>query len=54
MKNWKIWVLFDKDGNELARGRKKDVLNLEYVRYVYEHIYTDSIYRTNEPLVKKD
>lgn len=51
MKNWKIWVLVDKDGNELARGRKKDVLKVEYPRYVYMHIFTDTPYRTNEPLV---
>lgn len=50
MKNWKVWILTDKNGKELARGRKKDVLAVEYPRYVYEHIFTDNLYRTNELL----
>lgn len=52
MKNWKVWILTDKNGKELARGRKKDVLAVEYPRYVYAHIFTDNLYRTNEPLYK--
>lgn len=52
MKNWKVWILTDKDGNELARGRKKDVVNVMYPRYVYSHIFTDKLYRTNELLEK--
>lgn len=52
MKNWKVWVLTDKDGKELARGRKKDVVNVAYRRYVYGHIFTDNLYRTNELLNK--
>ena len=52
MKNWKVWVLYDKDGKELARGRKKDV-NVCYSRYVYQHIFTDELYRTKELLKEK-
>ena len=52
MKNWKVWVLVDKNGNEVARGRKKDVTNALYQRYVYEHIFTDALYKTNELLYK--
>lgn len=52
-KNWKVWILRDKDGKELARGRKKDVLDVLYPRYVYGHIFTDKLYRTNEPLYKE-
>ena len=52
MKNWKVWILTDKDGNELARGRKKDVIKVMYPRYVYSHIFTDKLYRTNELLEK--
>lgn len=54
MKNWKVWVLTDKDGKELARGRKKDVLDVAYTRYVYGHIFTDNLYRTNELLNKQN
>ena len=52
MKNWRVWVLTDKDGKELARGRKKDVINVAYGRYVYGHIFTDCLYRTDELLIK--
>ena len=50
MKNWKVWILTDKDGNELARGRKQDVIKVSYHRYVYGHIFTDCLYRTAELL----
>ena len=53
MKNWRVWVLIDKDGKELARGRKKDVVNVLYPRYVYQHIFTDELYRTKELLEEK-
>lgn len=52
MKNWRVWILTDKDGNELARGRKKDVMNVAYGRYVYSHIFTDNLYQTSELLYK--
>ena len=52
MKNWKVWILTDKNGKELIRGRKKDVINLMYQRYVYGGIYTDNLYRTAENLIK--
>lgn len=52
MKNWRVWVLLDKDGKELARGRKQDVANVAYQRYVYQHIFDDCLYRTNELLNK--
>lgn len=52
MKNWKVWALYDKDGNLLIKGRKKDVINVAYPRYVYGHIFTDKLYRTSELLVK--
>lgn len=50
MRNWRVWVLVDKDGKEIAKGRKKDVVNASYHRYVYKHIFTDTLYRTNELL----
>ena len=53
MKNWRVWVLTDKDGNELARGRKRDVTNVAYRRYVYQHIFTDHLYKTDELLIKQ-
>ena len=52
MRNWKVWILVDKKGNELARGRKRDVLNVWYPRCVYGHIHTDTLYRTSELLYK--
>ena len=52
MKNWRVWVLYDKNGKELIRGRKKDVLSLSYKRYVYCHIFDDQLYRTKELLIK--
>ena len=53
MKNWRVWVLTDKNGNELIRGRKKAVCNMMYHRYVYGHIFTDNLYRTNDLLVEQ-
>jgi len=50
MKNWRVWKLYDKDGKLIASGRKKDVMNAEYPRYVYAHIFTDIIVRTDELL----
>lgn len=47
-KNWKVWKLYDKDGRLIAQGRKKAVMNAEYPRYVYAHIFTDKIVRTDE------
>ena len=52
MKNWRVWILTDKDGNVLAKGRKKDVTDLAYARYVYNHIFTDNLYQTKELLYK--
>lgn len=52
MKNWKVWILTDCNGNELARGRKCDVVKVAYGRYVYEHIFNDCLYRTAELLNK--
>lgn len=52
MKNWKVWILFDKDGNEIARGRHRDVVNASYFRYVYQFIFTDVLVKTDEPLFK--
>lgn len=51
MKNWKVWLLTDKDGKELARGRKRDVIKVLHQRYVYGGIFTDNLYRINEPLL---
>lgn len=50
MKNWKVWKLYDKDGNLLIAGRKRDVTMMLYHRFVYQHIFTDALYRTNENL----
>lgn len=50
MRNWKVWELYDEHGTLLARGRKKDVINIAYQRYVYKLIFTDQLYRTSESL----
>ena len=50
MKNWKVWILTDKDGNVIAKSRKQEVVNKAYGRYVYGHIFTDCLYRTDELL----
>jgi hypothetical protein len=50
MKNWKVWILTDCNGNELARGRKCEVIKVASERYVYRHIFDDCLYRTSEPL----
>lgn len=52
-KNWKVWVLYDKNGNKLAEGRKKDVLDVEYQRYVYAHIFTDTLYTREDTTLEK-
>lgn len=51
MKNWKIWILMDENGNILAKGRKRDVTNVYYMRWCYEHIFTDKLIQTSTPLV---
>ena len=53
MKNWKIWILTDRHGNELARGRKREVLKIASQRYVYQHIFDDCLYRTENPLMSR-
>ena len=53
MMTWKVWVLTDADGVELARGRKKDVMAIASQRYVYQHIFTDCLYRTDELLMQE-
>jgi hypothetical protein len=50
MKNWRVWVLTDKNGKVLAKGRKCDVIKVASGRYVYEHIFDDCLYRTAELL----
>jgi hypothetical protein len=50
MKNWKVWMLIAENGEILARGRKRDVMRIASARYVYQHIFTDSLYQTSEPL----
>jgi hypothetical protein len=51
-KTWRVWILTDSKGKEIARGRKKDVLSVSYQRYVYCHIFDDCLYRTAELLMK--
>ena len=51
-RKWYIYRLVNKDGVELARGQLKDVMAVEYPRFVYGHIYTDTLFRTNERLYK--
>lgn len=51
MNNWRVWLLTDAQGNVLAKGRKKDVCNVAYHRYVYKHIFDDWLYRTNQLLI---
>jgi len=50
MKNWKVWMLVAENGEVLARGRKRDVMRIASARYVYQHIFSDSLYQTSEPL----
>jgi hypothetical protein len=50
MKNWKVWILTDKNGKVLTKGRKCDVIKVASCRYVYEHIFDDCLYRTAELL----
>lgn len=50
MKNWRVWILTDKNGNLLVKGRKQDVIQVASERYVYHHIFNDCLYRTNELL----
>lgn len=52
MKNWKVWVLKNKEGQVIAQGRKKEVVGVAYRRYVYQHIFTDELFQTSELLVK--
>ncbi len=52
MKNWKVWKLYDKEGNLIAEGRKNKVLKTASERYVYCGIYSDKLYRTEENLTK--
>ena len=53
MKNWKIWILIDENGNILSKGRKRDVTNMFYMRWCYEHIFTDRVIQTSAPLVSE-
>lgn len=53
MKTWKIWKLYDEEGNLIAEGRKRDVMAIASARYVYCGIYHDKLYSTNELLTKK-
>ena len=50
MKNWRVWILTDSKGNELARGRKCEVIKVASERYVYRHIFDECLYRTSELL----
>lgn len=50
MRNWRVWILTDCNGKELARGRKRDVMAVAYPRYVYGHIFNDCLYQTDELL----
>lgn len=50
MNNWKVWKLYDADGNLICEGRRRDVLRVASARYVYQLIFTDSLYKTNQPL----
>lgn len=47
-RKFKMWRLEDINGNVIAEGRKKDVENKSYFRYVYQHIFTDVLYPTNQ------
>lgn len=49
-KKWYVYRLVDKDGKELAKGQLKDCMSVEYERYVYRHIFTDTLFRTSERL----
>lgn len=40
-----VYLLKDYQGNIVIEGKKKDVENKLYQRYVYEHIFTDELYR---------
>jgi len=51
-RNWRVYRLVDKDGKELAKGQLKDVMAVEYPRFVYGHIFTDTLFKTSELLYK--
>ena len=40
-----VYLLKDCKGNIIIEGKKKDVENKVYQRYVYGHIFTDELYR---------
>lgn len=44
--NWRIWLLVDAKGNILAYGKKSEVERAGYPRYVYGHIFTDTLIQT--------
>lgn len=47
-RNFKKWVLLNEKGNVVIEGRHNKVVKELYHRYVYQHIFTDTLYRTNE------
>lgn len=47
-RNFKKWVLLNGKGNVVIEGRHNKVVKELYHRYVYQHIFTDTLYRTNE------
>ena len=47
-RKFKMWRLEDINGNVIAEGRKKEVGGKAYFRYVYQHIFTDLMYSTDE------
>lgn len=47
-RNFKKWVLLNEKGNVVIEGRHNKVAKELYHRYVYQHIFTDTLLRTNE------
>ena len=47
MANLNLWILINKNNIVIAKGRRKEVMQVRYCRYVYNHIYDDKIIRTN-------
>lgn len=40
-----VYTLTDRNGNVIARGKKKDVYNVFNTRYVFNLIFDDILYR---------
>ena len=47
MANLNIWLLVNNKGIIIAKGKRKDMINVRYIRYTRQHIYDDKLIRTD-------